>query len=57
MSTITLKTMKRATTVPRSKVRKAVEAAYAKPLSEVKAPAVVVRVTKKNVPKHTAKSS
>lgn len=49
--------MKRATTVSRSKIRKAVEAAYARPLSEIKAPAVVVRVTKKNVPKHTAKSS
>ncbi|MGN6214943.1 hypothetical protein [Parafilimonas sp.] len=45
MSEITLKTMKRATTVPRSKIRKAVEAAYAKPLSAVKAPAVV-KITK-----------
>ncbi len=49
--------MKRATTVSRSTIRKAVEAAYAKPLSEVKAPLVVARVTKKNVPKHIAKSS
>ncbi|MFT4154444.1 hypothetical protein [Parafilimonas sp.] len=56
MSTITLKTAKRATSVPRSKIRKAVEAAYAEPMP-AHTPAVVVRVTKKTAPKHAVKAS
>jgi len=52
MSSITLKTVKRATSVSRSKIRKAVSAAYAEePVQTVK-PAPVVRVTKKTSPKN-----
>jgi hypothetical protein len=54
MSAITLKTIKRKTSVSRAKIREAVSAAYAKPLSTVGEPAVVVRVTKKDTPKSTA---
>ena len=54
MANITLKTAKRATTVSRSKIRKAVSEAYAKPLNTVPVPAVVVRVTKNPSAKHTS---
>ena len=41
MASITLKTIKRKTSVSRAKIREAVSAAYAKPLNTIKEPAVV----------------
>jgi len=51
MSAITLKTIKRKTSVSRAKIREAVSAAYAKPLNTIKEPAVV-KITK-NIPSKT----
>jgi hypothetical protein len=47
MSSITLKTEKRATSVSSQKIREAVSAAYVKKSEGTKAGSVVVRVTKK----------
>jgi hypothetical protein len=45
MASITLKTIKRKTSVSRAKIREAVSAAYAKPLNAVREPALV-KITK-----------
>jgi hypothetical protein len=51
MSVVILKTAKRPTSVPRSKIRKAVAAAYAKKAETSQTQVAVVRVSKKASPK------